>query len=354
MSAITPYNSRSPLKAGMTDDIFAPFSHFEKNPTLAVAVSGGADSMALLLLAHDWVKKQKGKVIALTVDHGLRKDSAAEAAQVKKWCDEKNIEHHTLAWKPKTKAKQDESRTARYTLLTSWCRKNNVLHLLTAHHRDDQAETFFFRLARGSGIDGLAAISYESLRSGVRLLRPLLAFSKAELKDFLRKQNQPWLEDPTNATDKYTCNVVRAQLTPELNKKAAMLATRIGLLRNHLEHRLAEAMARTISIFPDATANMDMPAFKQLAPEYGLRVLAALVQTVGGDATPPRTEKLHRLYEDLQSGKTRTLGGCLFRYQPGRKRYTVKREKKGAVSEAFRPAKPLAGQPFLGLNNRYA
>jgi tRNA(Ile)-lysidine synthase len=342
-------SASSPRKVGMTSDVFSSFSYFETNPTLAVAVSGGADSMALLLLAHEWAKKHRGKVVALTVDHRLRKESAAEAAQVKTWCAEEKIEHHTLLWKP-TSATQSAARDARYALLTSWCKKHHVLHLLTGHHQGDQAETFFFRLARGSGIDGLAGMAAESVRDGVRLLRPLLSLPKSSLIDFLREQKQPWIEDPTNNTAKYTRNIVRANLTPALNEKSAELAFRIGKLRYHLEECLAETMARTISIFSEGYAVLSMTMFKTLPPDYGVRTLSALVQTIGEEATPPRTEKLARLYGELLEGKTRTLGGCLFRYQPSKQRYVVKNEQKTPISQGFRPAKPLAGQPFLGLN----
>lgn len=324
--------------------------YFEKKPTLAVAVSGGADSMALLLMVHDWVKKLNGKAVALTVDHGLRKESAREAAQVKSWCNNKNIEHHTLRWKPSYKATQEQSRNARYALLTDWCKKNNVLHLFTAHHRDDQAETLFFRLARGSGIDGLAGIATRSSRSGVLVYRPLLAYAKDELQNYLRERGQRWIEDPTNSSEKYTRNIVRGQLTPALNEQASLIARRIGLLRSHLEQRLAEEMARTISILPDRTATIAMTEFMNVPPEYGVRALAALVRTIGGEDMPPRTEKLQRLYDDLLQHKTRTLGGCLFRYQPGKRRFTVRRERKSLITAGFRPSKPLAGQPFLGLN----
>lgn len=342
--------SRWPLLA-LFIDALQTISHFETSPTLAIAVSGGADSMGLLLLAHAWEKQNKGRVVALTVDHGLRKESAAEAKQVGRWCKTRGIDHRILKPKRKIAPTQASAREARYDLLTGWCKANHVLHLLTAHHAGDQAETLMFRLGRGSHIEGLASIPAVSTRSGVRLLRPLLAFPKTALEDFLKKQNQPWIEDPTNRTDKYTRNVIRAQLSPKLGEKAATLACRIGVVRNRMEHRLAETMARTISLFPEGYAVMSMPEFVQLPPEYGVRALAALIQTVGGGEMPPRTEKLRRLYADLQNGKTRTLGGCLFRYRPGKRQFMVRRERKAAAEAGFRLAKPLAGQAFLGLNS---
>ncbi len=334
------------------DDIFSSLSYFEKSPTLAVAVSGGADSMALLLMAKKWADAKSGRVVALTVDHQLRKESAAEAKQVKKWCAARGIEHHTLVWNQPKKT-QAAARDARYTLLTDWCKKNNVLHLFTAHHQGDQAETLLFRLARGSGIDGLACMAAKSIRNDVRLLRPLLGVPKQTLQDFLNQEKQSWIEDASNDTAQYTRNVIRAQLTPALGEQAAALAARMGVVRHHIEERLAEAMARTISIFPEGYALLDMKTFENLAPEYRIRMLAALTQTIGGEDMPPRTEKLVRLERDVRGKKTRTLGGCLFRYQPSKQRYIVKYERKSLKTGAFRPAKALAGRTFLELNSSY-
>ncbi|MBM4438672.1 MAG: tRNA lysidine(34) synthetase TilS, partial [Actinobacteria bacterium] len=127
---------------------------------VAVAVSGGADSLALTLLADEWARRTGRSIAALTVDHGLRPDSAAEASQVGAWLAAARIRHEVLRWegqKPRSGI-HAAAREARYRMLTSWCRENDVRDLLLAHHRDDQSETFLMRLARGSGPDGLAAM----------------------------------------------------------------------------------------------------------------------------------------------------------------------------------------------------
>ena len=169
---------------------------FGPAPRVAVAVSGGADSMALLLLAKDWAPG----VAALTVDHGLRAGSTAEAAQVAAWCASRRIPHCVLAWtgrKPSSGI-QEASRTARYELLTQWCRDRGYPHLLVGHHLEDQAETFLIRMQRGSGVDGLAAMPSTTARDGVRIVRPLLGVTPARLTAFLRAAGQPWIEDPSN------------------------------------------------------------------------------------------------------------------------------------------------------------
>ena len=121
----------------------ASLGPFENNPTIAIAVSGGCDSMCLTLLLNDWTVANDGKLIALTVDHGLRSESATEAHQVSDWLSQRSIEHHILTWSGKkpTSGIQEAARKARYSLLEDWCLQHKVLHLFVAHNADDQAET---------------------------------------------------------------------------------------------------------------------------------------------------------------------------------------------------------------------
>ena len=173
----------------------APFAPFEQHPLLAVAVSGGADSLALCLLADRWARARGGAVAALTVDHGLRPAAAAEAQRVAAWLAPLGIAHRTLVWRPApgTRNLQAAARDARYGLLEAWCRTAGCLHLLTAHHREDQAETFLLRLARGSGLDGLAAIAGVRETAHCRVLRPLLAVPRERLVAGMRERGQEWL-----------------------------------------------------------------------------------------------------------------------------------------------------------------
>jgi tRNA(Ile)-lysidine synthase len=181
-----------PLNAGdvtIHPDALLGFSApFEPAPHIAVAVSGGADSMALALLAARWARQREGRVTGLIVDHGLRPNSAAEAKRVANWLGRRQIDHRILTWrgtKPETGV-QTVAREARYGLLIDWCRRHGVLHLLVAHQLEDQAETVVLRLERGSGVDGLAAMPAAIETPWVRILRPLLALTRAELRAFLR------------------------------------------------------------------------------------------------------------------------------------------------------------------------
>jgi len=309
---------------------------FETSPTIAIAVSGGADSMALLLLTHDWVQKHGGKVIGLTVDHGLRPESTQEAQTVCGWCNDRGIEHHILSAQNsifRIEAKtQDAARRARYGLLTEWCKKNHVLHLLTAHHQGDQVETLFFRLSAGSGIDGLASMPMVSIMNGVRVIRPLIEIKKYELQIFLNKKKQKWIEDLTNRKLHYTRNLIRMKLegNSHIQSSAHNVAERYGNIRNHMENKLASYLTKSVYIFPGGYGYIDLESFSAMPNEYAKRALSALLQTLNGDEHPPRTYKLQRLYKEIleRSIRRRTLGGCQLIYQAKYNRLLVCREPK--------------------------
>src|SRR5205823_283329 len=149
---------------------------FEARPVVVVAVSGGPDSLALVILADRWARQRGGVAWALTVDHRLRPESGEEARLVGEWLAARSIAHRVVHWTGAKPASgiQEAARAARYDLLAGWCRSHGCLHLLTAHHREDQAETYLMRRRAGSGLDGLAGMSAMRELPGLRLVRPLL------------------------------------------------------------------------------------------------------------------------------------------------------------------------------------
>lgn len=342
---------------------------FEMAPRLAVAVSGGADSMALLVLAHDWTSACGGQLIALTVDHALRPESAAEARQVGCWAEALAIPHHILIWRgPKPEADiQAAARTARYRLLENWCAAAGVFHLLAAHQRDDQAETLVLRMARGSGLDGLAAMAPVVERAHCRLLRPLLAFPRARLVATLQARGQAWLEDPSNENRRFARARLRAAnplfaqhgLGPE---RLAATARRLAWARQALEQPLARLLARAAEPDPSGFLRLDPTVLIAAPRDLGLRALAAVLTAVGGAAYPPRLERLNRLYAEIEAGlpRGRTLGGC--RLIPRRGKLLVCRERQGMAPAVaalpgekatwdgrFVVALPRKAPPGLGL-----
>ncbi len=205
----------SALSPEQFDAAMAAVGPFESDPHLAVAVSGGADSLALCLLAHQWARTRGGSVSALTVDHGLRAGSRAEAIRAGRWLNGRGIEHVVLTWigdKPATGI-QEAARSARYRLMSRWCAGAGVLHLLLGHHQYDQAETVLMRHRRGSGVDGLAGMAAVVETAAVRLVRPLLKTSPLRLRALLTAAGQPWIEDPSNSDPVHARSRVRAALS---------------------------------------------------------------------------------------------------------------------------------------------
>src|ERR1700676_924053 len=229
-----PNDDHSPISAQEAKRLFADW---RGAPAIVLAVSGGADSVALRWLVGRWRRAlaRGPSLIAVTVDHGLRAEAAAEAREVKRLARSLDLPHRTMRWtgaKPRT-GLPAAARAARYRLLAQAARIHGATHVLTAHTRDDQAETLLMRLLRGSGIAGLAAMARESEREGVRLARPLLDVSKSQLLATLRKARIGVADDPTNRDVNFTRPRLRA-LLPRLaaeggdNSSLARLASRLG------------------------------------------------------------------------------------------------------------------------------
>ncbi len=308
----------------LTDGEFAArleaLGPFERQPRLAVAVSGGADSMTLALLSDAWARRRGGAITALTVDHRLRPESESEARQVGAWLASRGIAQEILVWDgPRASGDiQAAARAARYRLLEAWCVEHGVLHLLTAHHREDRAETFWMRLARGSGLDGLAGIPALSERAHCRVLRPLLDLPPERLRARLRAEGQVWIEDPSNRNADFArvrMREARALLAGEgLSAERVQETLRnLGRARQAIEAATADLLARAVSVDPAGFAWLDAAALRRAEAELGLRALAAVLATIGAAEYPPRLERLERLYDVLVNRgleEGRTLGGC--------------------------------------------
>tara|TARA_Y200000002_G_scaffold374160_1_gene374444 strand:- start:3873 stop:4844 length:972 start_codon:yes stop_codon:yes gene_type:complete len=184
---------------------------FEKNPNVAVAVSGGPDSAALIFLINEWINLVKGKVISLTINHNLRKESSKESKIVSNFLKEKKINTKILNVKKNKifKKSMKEARINRYNLLTNYCRDNNILHLFVAHHKDDQIETFVNRKLSGSDFNGLQGIKNINLTNHICIIRPLLNYSKKQIIKFNIKNGIKFIDDPSNKNFEYTRPVIR-------------------------------------------------------------------------------------------------------------------------------------------------
>ncbi|MCP5381279.1 MAG: tRNA lysidine(34) synthetase TilS [Kordiimonadaceae bacterium] len=294
---------------------------------IAVAVSGGADSMALTLLLNEYCQSHNISLVALTVDHGLRQKSNQEAEQVGKWLRERGIEHHILTWvghKPDANI-QDEARNARYALMGQWCVDNEIEHLFLAHHMNDQAETFLIRLFRGSGIDGLSAmdkIASFPLSNAIglypKIYRPLLDISKDRLVAYLKAYGQQWIEDPSNQNEKYTRIQIRELLrSSDIEgfdiERLSSTAEKMRRVRSLLESLTENAESEFVCYHKYGYAVLNSEFHQKLHEEISLRLLSDILKNVSGNTYPPRYNKLEFLFQNLKSDdfSGQTLSGVI-------------------------------------------
>ena len=333
------------IDAAAFEALMAPLGPFEPSPRIAIAVSGGPDSLALCLLADRWAHARGGAAFGLTVDHRLRPESGAEAAQVRRWLAARGITHRTLRWRGARPATglQEQARAARFALLTGWCRRAGVLHLLLGHQREDQAETVLQRLVRSSGIDGLAAmapvrLAIEPVGGGVRLLRPLLPVSRDALIATLTRWHQPWIDDPTNRDTRHDRPRLAAALarlgTEGLSAdRLAKAAARAAGDRSAMDELCTDLLAACAHPSPAGFVTLDRDILRRAPPALALRALGRAVSMVSGAPYTPRQEQLERLASRLlgENAKAATLGGC--RVVPRRNGQIVVCREPSAASE---------------------
>ena len=324
-------DENSPISAARARAIFAPWKAV---PAVVLAVSGGPDSVAMLWLAARWRRglKRGPRLIAVTVDHELRKEAAHEAREVKQLARRLGIEHRTLRWqgpKPKTGVPA-AAREARYRLLFKAARASGAAHVATAHTRDDQAETLLMRLLRGSGVSGLSAMAAETERDGVRLTRPLLDVSKAELIATLEAAGIAFADDPTNRDAIFTRPRLRA-LMPLLAEEGAdaRTLTRLALRlarANAAVEVLADGAERYLSSTDRSAAlgGYDARAFAVLPEEIRLRLLKRAIDRWGheGPAELGKVETLlatvDRAIAERKTRLKQTLAGAVISLSKGR------------------------------------
>ena len=341
-----------------TQDAKRLFADWKAVPAIVLAVSGGPDSIALMWLAVRWRRAlaRGPRLIAVTVDHGLRAESAAEARDVKRLARSLDLPHRTIRWtgaKPKT-GLPAAARAARYHLLAQAARANGATHILTAHTRDDQAETLLIRMLRGSGIAGLAAMARQSERDGVWLARPFLHIAKSQLVATLEKAKVGFADDPTNRDLNFTRPRIRAVM-PVLaaeggdSRNLARLASRLAranaaveVLVDGAERYLAlkdsQAShsgfdARFFDTKPFATRAFDtrvfdFKAFAAMPEEIRLRLLLRAIDRLGheGPAELGKVEALLSVLDGMVAQNTagrrprlkRTLAGALVSLIDGR------------------------------------
>lgn len=301
---------------------------FQNHRHVVLAVSGGPDSMALMHLAAEW-KALRGdgapSFSVITVDHGLRPDSAIEAALVAAAAQGLGFAHTTLHWeggKPKT-GLQAAAREARYRLIGAHLRANGWQAVATGHTQDDQAETVLMRLARGSGVDGLAAMRSVTMPDKFWLLRPLLGVSKARLETTLRDRGVTWIVDPGNEKPEFERGRLRAvrNVLDGLglqNDQIALSAQRLGRTREALDWTsgyFAEKLGDALHIDDLGFAEIQWDRLLELPEEIRLRILLQLLGSIGGGgraAVSLGQLEAMTVTRDWQSPEGLTLAGAVF------------------------------------------
>ena len=283
---------------------------------VAVGVSGGADSLALVLVLAELLGKKR--IVALTVDHGLRKESLREANYVAQLMNEYEIEHHILTWEGKkpTQGIEEAARIARYNLIYEWCRQNDVNTLGVAHHLLDQAETFFIRLHRGSGLTGLCGMGAVGAWKDLRIVRPLLDIHPQELREYLQQRNIRWVEDPSNQSDDFLRCRIRKFL-PILEEKTGISMQRIAdtmkvltKSRDFIRAQVETFIAKYARFWDEVGVCISLKALRESHEELVYQVLNDLLKKISGKDYTPRAYDVERLVANLTQPNNENFGGA--------------------------------------------
>ncbi|MCI5049315.1 MAG: tRNA lysidine(34) synthetase TilS [Rickettsiales bacterium] len=313
----------------------------EKPQSIAVALSGGADSMALLHLSLLWAGRMGIKLRAVIVDHGLRQESAKEAEIVAEMVEQFGGHAAILTLKLEGgSAIQESAREARYKAITAWAHEQGIKHVLLAHHGDDQCETVLMRWLKQSHFDGLAGMSAKRLYQGITFLRPLLLHRKTELVGYLKSQGLHWVEDPSNQNAAFTRVAVRqflAEQTDESLLRFTQLIQCLSMIRIR-DEVLLQQIAKEHAVQFDAGFIRILPVG---APLTQLALLRAAIETIRGDEVPLRISDANQL-----------LG--MFLEDPDAKRITyhqtiIDKDKEGCLRVLREPSALPPDQPLQAV-----
>ncbi len=313
---------------------------------LALAVSGGSDSLALLQLTADWAAATQvdtSQIHVLTVDHGLRAEALAEAKLAGEHARAAGFTHTILPWMASAPGArlQERARDARYALMGNWCRLNKVANLLAGHTEDDQLETVGMRLLKGSGTRGLAGMPVErNLGGGVRLLRPLLSFKRHDLQSYLMLHGLEWVSDPSNRDSKFE----RVRMRDALRTSDAAIAPTLESIaadsfhaREALDHGVDDLILDAVDTSPFGWARINVRVLHSAPDVIRLHGLARLVRCYGGQPFAPKGDALLRAASALAGSNFHaiTLGGALI-YRKGEE-FLIGREARNLGTDVVPP-----------------
>ncbi|MCC8418771.1 MAG: tRNA lysidine(34) synthetase TilS [Rickettsia endosymbiont of Glossina mortisans submortisans] len=285
---------------------------------IAVAVSGGSDSVALLYLANIWAEKNNIELSVISVDHNLREQSKQETHYIQNISNSLNRKHYSFSFDHQNNFSnlQERAREGRYDLMTNLCLELDILVLSTAHHEDDYVENFCLRLERNSGIFGLSS-SNINWYNNIQIIRPLYNIPKSELVEYLVSHNIKWFEDESNSSDKYRRNIIRQKLAKgEDYIKADIILQQLkinDLLDNKFKPELISAIAEAVKIFEYGFAFLDLVKFDKFSNEVKVQIINFLLIIISGQSRAARfysVEPILKLITQDVNFKN-TLHGCV-------------------------------------------
>ncbi|XVN42406.1 MAG: tRNA lysidine(34) synthetase TilS [Candidatus Rickettsia vulgarisii] len=287
---------------------------------IALAVSGGSDSITLLMLAHQWAKDNNVNLIVISVDHNLRPESKMENEYVRNLSHKLGYEHYTLHFNHQNNFAnlQERAREARYQLMTELCLKLDILTIFTAHHFDDYIENYCMRLKKKSSIFGLSSSNINWFNN-VRIIRPLFNISKQSLVNYLVENNIKWFEDESNSSNKYTRNVVRKRLVTEGIDKKDQIINQLQAINKQVEENLQSefivCIAESVKTYDFGFSIIDLSKLIIFSDEIKYQLISFILIIISGKNYSGRSDSINNIVTLLQqqANFTKTLHGCVLK-----------------------------------------
>tara|TARA_B100000945_G_scaffold250736_1_gene207455 strand:- start:847 stop:1818 length:972 start_codon:yes stop_codon:yes gene_type:complete len=292
----------------------------ENNPTIAAAVSGGPDSMGLVFLLNDWCKLINGNLIALIVNHNLRKNSLEEATSTQNILKKKKIKSKIFSVHNSqiNKKSMNEARINRYKLLTNYCRSNNILHLFLAHHKDDNLETFLTRKVSGSDFEGLNSMQLFSLNNKINIVRPFLNYTKKEILEYNFHYKIPFVIDPSNTNLNYTRPSIRDFLGKTLKKNIKEIENEFNIIKKYSSHyktMIYEILIKNTTEISNSYIKINYKNYMKLNKILSVKIVKCIFQYFNKKDIFLRSKKIDIFINEVKKMKFEqfNLGGMIIK-----------------------------------------
>ena len=317
---------------------------FEENPHIGLCVSGGPDSMALVILMNNWIKKNNGKITIFHFNHGLRQESEIESKFVKKFSNNLGYECKVIKWKdskPKSGI-METARNLRYRKIIEECKKKKILHLMTAHHHDDSLETFFMRSLRKKTYDGLSSIPFRRIHESLQIIRPLISLKKIKLKEICKFYKINWISDSSNFNFFYERPRIREKLSHFSENKLNLLASKLKKSKidnANVEKKITDFFISNLRHNENGSFEVDKKKFLEINQNIQIEILRRILRTCSSKIYLPCLNSTKLILEKIKkySSSKFTLHSCLIVLKNGQifiyreSKATQKKMKKGLV-----------------------